>query len=143
MSLSLFPPPGGFDTPVYPYSCQTSGAHAAPHPTLPQSNWRFPLLTVEGQFARSNFFLHPCASPPPQTAPDSHSPRSVGRGARRTCREGGGHGEQQENLAECSGHGHPAAALALRGPGAELGSGTAPAALKFPGRWREAQPHSL
>lgn len=83
----------------------------------------------------------------PQTAPDSHSQEHWGSSAGHTSRKSGGRGEQQESLAERSaersGHGHQAAARGLRGPRAELGAQAAPAALKFPGRGREAQPHSL
>lgn len=81
----------------------------------------------------------------PQTAPDSQE--HWGSSAGHTSRKSGGRGEQQESLAERSaersGHGHQAAARGLRGPRAELGAQAAPAALKFPGRGREAQPHSL
>lgn len=60
-SLPPFPSSGGFvpNTPVYPYGCQTSGAHAAPYPAPPQSDWLFPVLP-EGQFARSTR----CPPPP-------------------------------------------------------------------------------
>lgn len=89
-----------------------------------------------GKSACSQHLLpHPRAHP--QTASDSHPRLRWRRSARRTCRERGGGGEQQESLAERraqrSGHGHQAAAPGLRGPRAELGGRSSAGRFEVPG----------
>lgn len=112
------------------------GAHAAPYPAPPQSNWRFPLREAKMLAAPSS----PPACPPadrPHPHPDSHPHGHPRRSARRTCRERGGGGEQQESLAgrraQRSGHGHTAAAPGLQGPRAELGGRGGAGRFEVPG----------
>lgn len=136
------PPPGGFvpNTPVCPYDCQAQvpAPYSAPlDPTgaSHSSPWKVSLLR-----APSSTTVPARRRPPTRTRVGAgHQRPSYLRRARRPRRAAAPGGAQRRAL----GSWPPGGRAGLRGPRADLAAGAAPAALKFPGRGREAQPHRL
>lgn len=133
----FFPPPGVFvpNTPVYPYSCQTQGPTLRPIPR--------PLNPTGASHSapwRSTFCPYPsahCREPPTPTLRErgkgrpSYLPR-----ARRRRSAGEPGGARRAAL----GSWPPGGCRGCEAPERSDVAGTARAALKFPGRGRQAQP---